>query len=80
MHRVTHIPEHQAHDRYSIAFFGQPAPSTPLTAIPSKIIPKEHPVHKGVPKNLQNKILTSGDYLQLRLNAAYQNSNQVIVK
>ncbi|KAI7854752.1 hypothetical protein BDC45DRAFT_508018 [Circinella umbellata] len=75
IHRVTHMPEHQTHDRYSIAFFGQPASNTPLTAIPSKIIPKERPVHKEIPEHLQNKILTSGDYLQLRLNAAYQSSN-----
>ena len=74
------MPEHQTHDRFSIAFFGQPAPSTPLTAIPSKIIPTERPVHKGIPEHLQNKILTSGDYLQIRLNAAYQNPNQVLVK
>ncbi|KAI9246075.1 hypothetical protein BDA99DRAFT_471841 [Phascolomyces articulosus] len=78
MHRVTHMPEHQMFDRYSIACFGQPTRNTPLNAIPSKLIPKERPFYPEIPEHLQDKILTSGDYLQLRLDAAYENSKQTL--
>ncbi|KAI9497690.1 hypothetical protein BDB00DRAFT_803633 [Zychaea mexicana] len=76
MHRVCFMPEHQTNDRYSIACFGQPKRDVQLKVIPSNIVPKERPTFKEIPAHLNDKLLTSAEYLQLRLDAAYENSKQ----
>ncbi|KAI8141955.1 hypothetical protein BJV82DRAFT_560152 [Fennellomyces sp. T-0311] len=78
LHRVVALPEHQSLDRYSIAVFGQPQRDVPLQAIPSSIVPAERPVFKEIPEHLNDVLLTSADYLQLRLDAAYEKTKQVL--
>ncbi|KAL1933369.1 hypothetical protein VTP01DRAFT_7459 [Rhizomucor pusillus] len=70
VHRVVFIPEHQEMDRYSIACFNQPLRDATLAPIPSSIVPEDAVVQQevGIPPG---KILTSAEYLQLRLDAAY---------
>ena len=76
-HRVVFKPEHQYHDRYSIACFGQPKRSTLLKPVPSQLVPTEAPaLPRELPKHMSDKIITAGDYLQFCLDTAYAQRNK----
>ncbi|KAI9250968.1 hypothetical protein BDA99DRAFT_522310 [Phascolomyces articulosus] len=74
LHRVVFLPEHQTHDRYSIAYFVQPEKDASLAAVPSSIIPEVRPVFEDAPKN-DDQEMTVDDYLNMRYQQSYHPKN-----
>ncbi|KAI9310308.1 hypothetical protein BX666DRAFT_1870365 [Dichotomocladium elegans] len=71
MHRVVFKPEHELHDRYSIACFLHPDNDVSLDPIPSPVVPIQRPAFTEISPEMVDKIKTSADYLQMRLDATY---------
>jgi len=66
VHRVV-VPEDQAGERYSMAYFCHPVDSTPLGGIPSEVVRDRG--ERGA--NERGSVITAAEHLKSRLAATY---------
>ncbi|KAI9495595.1 hypothetical protein BDB00DRAFT_759711 [Zychaea mexicana] len=76
LHRVVFHPEHQTHDRYSIAYFVQPEKDASLAAVPSCVIPQTRPEFEDVIHGKKPELAIVNDYTTWRYEQSYRHKKK----